>query len=351
MTDIEFMKKYLKQAVTLERFVYVWSNALSNVNAAMKRNARGKEKTQSDIVVKEIEYSRIADDVMEQRESEKKDAKSSIGFIPLGILSLIFIYGLPFILGILKNGALGKMLRGDLSFIEALKKYIIEDSDLGVSGTIVVVVLVILVILTLIFTTVMTISEFIKKNKSKHWEKEIAKKQSVAQKEKDQLYNSIAIYDNKSKLLQGEKNQILMNLKKATEERAELYSKNILPEKYRNLIAVSTMYEYLITGRCTTVQGHGGIIDTYEYDCKFGMIIQNLIEINKKLDVIAANQQMLHEELSIANSHLQAIQSDINRIEVQNRQIVENTAISAIANQQTAAIAQSMQLRAWYNGF
>ena len=66
----------------------------------------------------------------------------------------------------------------------------------------------------------------------------------------------------------------------------QLYGKNLLPPVYRNLVAVGTLYGYLINGRCTTIEGHGGIYDTYEYDVKLNTIICKLDDVLDNLESI-----------------------------------------------------------------
>lgn len=130
---------------------------------------------------------------------------------------------------------------------------------------------------------------------------------------------------------------------------AEFYAEDVLPEKYRNFSAVATMYEYLHTGRCTIIRGHGGIFDTYEYDRKLGLIIENLVSINAKLDQIAANQRMLYDELREANRTLSGISSSLSSIEKSSAEIASNSAISAAADQRTADAAQWMKIRMQYS--
>lgn len=346
MLDVNSMRKYLCNACELERYVYIWNNALTSVNNSIRDISQKKQATQSAIVSKEIEFSRIENDVLAERKEEKHDAKTLGGcVIPIGILFIALCYCMPFLLGVFEE----IQSYDNVSFAEALKRYI--NKDLGFAGVIAIIIAAIAIISGLIGVIISMVKNFITKEKLGFWEKETQRRKQRIDKDKQQLYMAITSFTNSEKLLLEEKNKIILNLRKAKEALSLLYSKNVLPIKYRNFTAVTTMFEYLATGRCTAIEGHGGIIDTYENDYKLGIIINNLIEINQKMDIIAANQQMLYQELNTANSHLQKIEMNIKAIETHTSKIEKNTAISAVANQQTAAIARSMEWQTWANGF
>ena len=101
------------------------------------------------------------------------------------------------------------------------------------------------------------------------------------------------------------------SLNAAKKTLSEIYSLNVLPAKYRSFNAVATLYEYLENGVCTTVQGHGGIYDTYEYHLRLGDILAKLDDILKKLDSIANIQSFLYQEVCECNKKLDKIDDDI----------------------------------------
>ncbi len=127
----------------------------------------------------------------------------------------------------------------------------------------------------------------------------------------------------------------------------KLYSENILPAQYRNMIAVATMYQWLCSGRCTEIYGHGGLFDTYEYDKKMGVIISTLGEINDKLDTVISNQNELYNEVvrgnEIAEKTYQSVRNiehntdkiarDVSHIKVNSNITAMNTARSARMNE------------------
>lgn len=100
------------------------------------------------------------------------------------------------------------------------------------------------------------------------------------------------------------------------------YSQDIFPTKYRNLVAVATMYEWLANGRCDKIKGHGGLIDTYENNLVTGMIIGELQEANRlameqnnRLDRVIESQGYLMSEIRACNSFTENILGKVTEIE------------------------------------
>jgi len=132
----------------------------------------------------------------------------------------------------------------------------------------------------------------------------------------------------------------------AQQNLSQLYAMNLLPEQYRNMNAVATMYEYLETGRCNTIAGHGGIYDTYETEKIQLAQLEQQVQMNQTLLRMEDGQRQICREIRQANSTLSDIRSSLSNIEFTNKQIADNTAISAAANKQTAEVARYMAWKA-----
>jgi len=65
------------------------------------------------------------------------------------------------------------------------------------------------------------------------------------------------------------------------------YSADVIFPKYRTIEAVTTMYEYLETGRCSTLQGPNGAYNLYESEVRSNAIISKLDIVSGKLDAIS----------------------------------------------------------------
>ena len=112
-----------------------------------------------------------------------------------------------------------------------------------------------------------------------------------------------------------------------------LYSVNIIGEKYRNLVAVSSFYEYLKYERCSSLTGVHGAYNKFEDEIYKQQILAKLDEVIRKLDEIKDNQFMLynaikdsqqqtknlfddlHHQMSINNSNQQAISESLDRLD------------------------------------
>lgn len=123
-----------------------------------------------------------------------------------------------------------------------------------------------------------------------------------------------------------------------------LYSENILPQKYRNLPAIATMYQWLKDGRCTEIYGHGGVFDTYENEIKANIIIGELRQIKQKLDAVMENQEMLYREVVRGNQIAENTYNSITRIERNSEQIVSDVSRIKV-NSEISAMNSMYQTR------
>lgn len=144
--------------------------------------------------------------------------------------------------------------------------------------------------------------EFIKSCKN-----ELLIKKSVIENVKKQISKS------QSKLfLTKEINLAKKELEETVKVRNKLYAYNIIYEKYRNLVALSTIYEYIDSGRCETLEGPTGAYNLFESELRFNLIISDLTLINNSLEQIKENQFLLYKELNDVNKNLKEIDISIH---------------------------------------
>lgn len=130
--------------------------------------------------------------------------------------------------------------------------------------------------------------------------------------------------------------------KELTEFRNNFYSDNCLPEPYRNLPATTTMYQWIDFGICTEIYGHGGLFDRYDYSLKIGEIVNNLQQINAKMNVVIRNQQLLLKEVRNGNEIAGKILNYVKSIDKTNTQMAHD--ISQIkASSEITAINSARQ--------
>ena len=93
------------------------------------------------------------------------------------------------------------------------------------------------------------------------------------------------------------------------------YDMGFIYPKYRGLVPICTICEYLDSGRCFSLLGHEGAYNLYESEIRMNTIIGKLDDVIDRLDDISANQRMLAQELRQSNAQLQRISSTLDNIE------------------------------------
>ena len=115
-------------------------------------------------------------------------------------------------------------------------------------------------------------------------------------------------------------------IQKTLVTRNKLYAYDIIFVKYRNVVALSSFYEYLISGRCTTLEGADGAYNIYENEIRLDHVIDQLDTVISSLEDIKKNQYMMYTELQKINSSLQSLNSKMSTALNSIRSIEANTA-------------------------
>jgi len=125
------------------------------------------------------------------------------------------------------------------------------------------------------------------------------------------------------------------NIASTQETLDKLYGLDIIYPKYRNLVAMCSMYEYFVTGRVSQLKGADGAYNLYESELRQDLIIAQLDRISAGLEKIKQNQYMLYSQLSKANEFLSSI-SDVAfqtlevATDIRKTQIYTNSILSSI---------------------
>lgn len=93
-------------------------------------------------------------------------------------------------------------------------------------------------------------------------------------------------------------------LEKAIHCRHQLYDCGIIFMKYHNLVAISTFYEYLMSGRCTALEGTNGAYNIYEAEVRANTVIAQLSAVLESLEKIKENQFMIYQAIQSVNASL-----------------------------------------------
>lgn len=124
----------------------------------------------------------------------------------------------------------------------------------------------------------------------REYEEKVKKNQKRISQEKIQR-----IYlDSEIKKLEEKLNKSQMNLR-------TIYSYGIIFPKYQNFVMVSSIYEYICSGRCSTLEGHEGAYNILEMELRLDRIIGKLDDIIQKLNQIKDNQYIVCHAIQAAN--------------------------------------------------
>jgi len=121
----------------------------------------------------------------------------------------------------------------------------------------------------------------------------------------------------------------------------KLYRADIIFPKYRNMVAMCTMYEYFASGRCTELTGANGAYNLYESELRQNLIINQLENVNANLEQVKQNQYILYQGISETNQALREISADVKNIVNATYDIAVSNRITAYCSQITAANIQA----------
>lgn len=138
------------------------------------------------------------------------------------------------------------------------------------------------------------------------------------QKKLDEYYDKVkkdldrVELENKKKEYYAIENNIFANTHDETLKNLKnLYSSDWLYPKYQNLVAVTSILEYIESGRCDSLTGPNGAYNIFENELKMNTIINKLDRIIENLSAIKENQFILYQEMNYANQKMDAMFSNI----------------------------------------
>lgn len=92
----------------------------------------------------------------------------------------------------------------------------------------------------------------------------------------------------------------------------DYYNLGYIYPKYQGLVPVSTIYEYLDSGRCSSLTGAHGAYNLYESELRQNLIIEKLDDVLVKLDEIAYNQKLLSDAIAESNRLISSLCTSVD---------------------------------------
>lgn len=122
----------------------------------------------------------------------------------------------------------------------------------------------------------------------------------------------------------------------------KLYAKEVIFPKYRNLPALTSIYEYILSGRCEELTGATGAYNLYEEELRKDIVIAQLNTIISNLEQIRQNQYMLYEEIKKVQRNTAVIAVELDAIRGYTAALTELTALNTFYNGIAASNSQIM---------
>lgn len=110
---------------------------------------------------------------------------------------------------------------------------------------------------------------------------------------------------------------------------SRLYDLDVIYPKYRNLPALTSIYEYLITGRCDSLTGPHGAYNLYEDEVRKNTVISQLNTVIENLESIRNNQYMLYQQVKQIQYNSSQMLTDMQELKGYAITMTQLTALSA----------------------
>lgn len=144
---------------------------------------------------------------------------------------------------------------------------------------------------------------------------------------------SIGEANKKNNTIAHSANEIQKTLVDTQKELDLLYSKDIIYSKYRNIIAIASIYEYLDSGRCEQLEGADGAYNIYEMEVRLDRIITKLDVVINNLEQIKNNQYYLYSAINELKPYIENTSKAIIENTEKLNEIGVNTAVTAYTTQ------------------
>lgn len=180
-------------------------------------------------------------------------------------------------------------------------------------------------------------------NANKAEQAEYAKKLTVYQSAMEKINKENAVlrseYDKKIKEWRESANDTSRTMSDAlarTQSTLQrFYEVDYIYPKYRTLPALTSIYEYFMTGRCTELTGPHGAYNLYEDEVRKDMIINRLDTVIENLEQIRYNQYTLYQQVKSIKENTDIMVSELRQIKGYSIAIAELTALNAYYAQLT----------------
>ena len=106
------------------------------------------------------------------------------------------------------------------------------------------------------------------------------------------------------------------------------YDCNVIYPSYRNLIAVSSVADYLFSGSCQTLEGHEGAYYKYDMEARLDKIITQLDKVISQLESIKNNQNRLYNVAKDSKNAIERLERSMEETKKEFASLAEQSSIT-----------------------
>lgn len=333
--SVSFMKEYLKYVVEFEKYVYIWRGSADMVNEKIEETdsrCRKLEKARTSV---KISLKKMNESCLKQQECNsgkiaiyRKNRRVSMLVLLADVLICIII---GIIFGLYANKDILSFANIDnsvlLSLFAALSAFVFT----GVGPV-------------CIGVCVSNTRKLKKTPDPEKIERFRSRREIVLKQRKNRYSYELKKQEAKKATLSEMQRRILNSLRSARNSLAEIYSANILPSEYRRLNPAATMLWYLESGKCSSVEGCGGIYETYENELKLGKIVKKYSDVREFEQKVELNQPLFYGALREMNEILSRVDIYLNEETNLSDENEENGVLTEIMRRQIAEYNRSKNL-------
>ena len=306
--ETQKVKEYLKQVFDIEMAIYTHQAVISNY--IKKRRQQAPQKPE--LVLPEKPKAPILNDTV----NKGLVTLSSINEGIKGIIICLMVIGVCW--------CAGGVFSGGLAFVFTIAQFLSNGEAFETGGIVLLALMSAFTAPTgigcICFSRILwrkqtQIIVARNENLQRQYENQLADYQNTEFKARKAYedgmreYNTLLpVYESET---QSQLTQLNNLLEKLTSAREELYSIDVVYSKYRDLIAISTIYEYFASGRCSELEGPDGAYNLYESELRANIIIGSLGQIISDLQQIKNSQFALYQEIKNSNRVIASLLSNI----------------------------------------
>lgn len=334
---IQEMKDYCEMAIRLERQTGMWQSTMNAANKKMSELKLMHMNFQNIISERQKrieELDLLKNQEMNQNQLLMNKAKRNASIV-LAIIIIFLILG---------------MIWAFLFYAPMLSGNNETQGAVGIADVIAFGITSVglpLVICLIIFCiNISKVNRLKKSTTNNSLENSKRRKLYVYEEEFQEASKSLEKVKKREQILLQQQKEIRQALNESLERRKDFYSIGLIHKAYQNLEAVISFFFYLDTGRVISIEGPGGMYDTYVKDCQHKELMNILIEHER-------HEQMRHQQLiRTINAVGAEIVAGLGNIEraatasaISNAETARNSRINVEANRERNEYMKEMRDR------